>query len=445
MAVKVAPRIAINVLTLIVFSVVMVVFAFLTFVTGVLFDNSYPVTVTMPDAGGVLSRQEVTVMGRAVGVVDGAELVDGGVELTLKINGDFSVPAEANVRVLRRSPIGEQAVELTPVNDEWTAAESGAQIQVDPETGFTIPTTVSELLDRTVRIFSALDAENTGIVVHEAATLFEGRTEQIKQLNLDVIDFGETILAGREDIEALLATSEPLLRNLDEHADDLERLFEDGGDLAEVLADNRANLESILRTAPNFLNQFEALILNTRANVQCLTLDLISVNDMLLGPSTATGAPAQYYETKLDEVQMAIDKHTFFFQLGIPVTIQPDPETGLGWARIKFELDQLSSGDRYAEPVPTPPTLPGAACETDEWGTGVNAVRQADAQPVTPTSPGVLYAPLVAETGPGQVDPPGLAAGGPTGGSAPLPATGGGLALLAVAGMAGATLVGRRR
>ncbi len=78
---------------------------------------------------------------------------------------------------------------------------------------------------------------------------------------------------------------------------------------------------------------------------------------------------------------------------------------------------------------------------TEPWGTGVNAVRQADAQPPTPTSPGILYAPLVEESGPGDVDPPPP----PPGDDAPpLPATGGGLAFAAV----GVILVGgvtRRR
>ncbi len=131
--------------------------------------------------------------------------------------------------------------------------------------------------------------------------------------------------------------------------------------------------------------------------------------------------------------------------------IQPDYESGMSWARVKFELDQLGSGDPYDQPRPTPPTKPGAACETAEWGTGVNAVRQADAVPADPTSPGILYAPLVEETGPARAEGPGgpsttaAAPAPPHGDRPPLPATGGGLALLAVSATAGSLVISRRR
>ena len=45
-------RITANVIWLVVFSVGIVAAAFLSFATGVLFDDSYRVTVTMPEAGG---------------------------------------------------------------------------------------------------------------------------------------------------------------------------------------------------------------------------------------------------------------------------------------------------------------------------------------------------------------------------------------------------------
>ena len=60
---------------------------------------------------------------------------------------------------------------------------------------------------------------------------------------------------------------------------------------------------------------------------------------MLLGPSTATGAPARLYDSKLDEVQRAIDDHRSSSSSASAV-IQPDPDTGIGWTRVKFELDK---------------------------------------------------------------------------------------------------------
>jgi len=430
-------RVATNVAAVIVFGVVMVIVAFLTFVSGVAFDDSYEITATIPDGSGALPRQEVTVMGRAVGTVQAAELVEDGVRITMRIQPQFPVPSEASVRIMRRSPIGEQAVEITPTPSEgWEPIAPGSAIVV---TDAPPPTTVETLLTNTVALFEEISPAETAIVIRELAAAFDGRANIIRDLNTVSIDLGRTLLEGQDEFRRLLATSEPLLAELDAHASDLVRLFDNVADLNEVFTANRGNLEELLRVGPGLFEEAEALIVNVRADVQCLVDDLTAVNQMLLGPSTADGAPTRFYDSKLDEVQMAIDKHRFFFQLGIPLTIQPDPETGMNWARVNFLLDHLGSGERYPELRPTPPTLPGAACDTAEWGTGVNAVRQANHQPHDPGSPGIFFAPLVEERGPDGTAAP------PTSDRPPLPATGGGLAILAIAAACGSLLVHRRR
>jgi ABC-type transporter Mla subunit MlaD len=70
-------RVSANIITVVVVSVMVVIGAFLTYISGVVFDDSYEVQVPMPDAGGVLPGQEVTLLGQAVGVVDEVEVVEG--------------------------------------------------------------------------------------------------------------------------------------------------------------------------------------------------------------------------------------------------------------------------------------------------------------------------------------------------------------------------------
>lgn len=438
----VAPRVGLNLLAFIAFAVGIVLLAIFTFASGLFLDDSYRVTAMVPDAGGVLPRQQVTVMGRAVGTVADAQLVDGGVELAFDIQPQFSVPEEANLRIVRRSPIGEQAVDLVPLPPQgWKPLERDGTVTVADARP---SPTVEDLLTATVELFREVSPENTATIIHELATAFEGRSDVLKELNRATVDVGETILAEQDTIRRFLDTSEPFLTELEDHADDLVELFENQADLNEVLAANRPNLEELLRLSPNMLGEAEALIVNIRPDAQCLVEDLITVNEMLLGPSTATGAPRRFYDTKLDETQMAIDKHRFFFQIGIPFTIITDDATGVPWVRIKFELDKLGSGQRYPEKRATPATRPGAACETAEWGPGVQAVRQpgTDRRGLDVTSPGIRYAPLVdgatSEDDDGITGRPGGTSGPPT------PATGGGLALLAVAATAGALLVRRR-
>ncbi len=101
-------RVGTNAVAFILFAIGMVLLALATFASGLFLDDTYEVSVVVPDAGGVLPRQEVTVMGRAVGTVADAELVEGGVRLRFDVQPQFPVPQEATIRIIRRSPIVER-------------------------------------------------------------------------------------------------------------------------------------------------------------------------------------------------------------------------------------------------------------------------------------------------------------------------------------------------
>ena len=432
-------RIGANLLVFVLFGVAVTIAAMLSYAGGVFLDDSYRVSVPLEEAGGVLPLQEVTVLGDAVGQVETVEVTREGVLLTLKIAGDERVPAETDIRVLRRSPIGEQAVDFTPLSDGWVAAEPGDTIIPRQAT---TPSSVPFLLEQTVELFEAIDTNDLNTVLAELAIALEGREDQLKRLNRDTIDLNQTIIAGIPEFERLLDTSETVLATLDEHASDLTALFTNGADLAETLSANRPVFDALLDSAPRALTETQALLINTRANLQCIMNDVTALNNMLLGPSTAEGAPAALYDSKLDEFNSMLVLHRQFFQMGFSIIPQPDPLSGVGWTRVAFVLDGEETGQEYPEKRPTPPVLPGAACQTEQWGTGVNAVRQADPSEPDPTSPGILYAPLVDPVGPGPVTPEDLglvggtpAVGAPSGGvvpSSPLPVTGGGVGGLAV-------------
>jgi hypothetical protein len=125
--------------------------------------------------------------------------------------------------------------------------------------------------------------------------------------------------------------------------------------------------------------------------------DVTELNELLLGPSTYDGANQGLYDSKLDEFERMLVNNRFFFDLGFHIIAQPDPQTGLGWTRVHMLLEEEEDAARFDERRPTPEVRPGAACVSDDFGLGVNAVRQAD--PVEPhfTSPGIDYAPLVDE------------------------------------------------
>ena len=220
--------------------------------------------------------------------------------------------------------------------------------------------------------------------------------------------------------------------------DDLAGTFTDAAGLFELLADQQTTLEDLVDIAPVALDEAEALVADQSANLSCLTDDLTALNELFLGPTTYVGPNEGQYETKLDELDALLARNRSFFQGGFNLIVQPEYATGIYWNRVDLLLTQAGLGQPYPEQRATPPILPGAACESETFGPGVNAVRQADAQPAHESSPGILYAPLVDGARDGdaeRIDPPrrevvtGAPAGAPAGTDdrPPLPATGGGL------------------
>jgi virulence factor Mce-like protein len=438
----VSARIATNVVWLVIFGVGIVVLALLTFATGVLFDDTYEVSVPMPEAGGVLPDQEVTVLGRAVGQVEDVELTRDGVLLTLTIQDDYAVPRQPRVQVLRRSPIGEQAVDFQPVADDWQAAEPGTRIE--PVEAI-VPAEVPFLLERTVELFEAIDVDDVATVVHELAVALDDRGPTLKQLGRDTLALNRTLVDGIPEFERLIDSSESVLETLQRHRRSLADSFVNAADLTEILADEQPTIDRLLDTGLRTLEEADALVRDQRANLTCLTHDFQDVTDMLLGPSTLTGVNAGRYESKLDEAEMALVRAPFFFQEGYNIIAQYDPLTGAVWTRV-LSVPPPEVGQAYPTKRDTPATQPGAACVSETFGVGVNAVRQSDPQPPDETSPGIDYAPLVAAEDGDQLPPP-----SPRDTAAPaprhrgdLPATGGGLAVFTPLALATALWLRRR-
>ena len=383
-------RIATNLVWVVVFAAIVTVGAFLTFVTGVLFDDSYRVRVPMPEAGGVLPDQEVTVLGRAVGQVADVEVDRDGVVLTLRIDGSQRVPDPAVAQVLRRSPIGEQAVELRPTTDAWTAAEPDATIE--PVEAI-VPAPVPLLLEQTVDLFAHLEPDDVSTIVHELSVALDGRSERLRMLNRDSAELQSTLVDGLPEFERLIDSSEAVLTVLREQRDSLRSAVGSGADLTELFAAQRGNVEALLDAGTPALDRTGDFVLANRSNLGCLMRDVTDLNEMLLGPTTYAGAGASPYASKLDELERALVTHRFFFHEGFDIIGQFAPDTGFGWVRVLLVADELQKAEFYGDFAPTPVTRPGAACVSEHFGLGVNAVRQDGVQAPHETAPDIDWAP----------------------------------------------------
>lgn len=233
---------------------------------------TYSVSAIFPQSGGVFTGQEVTYRGVTVGRVGDLTVVRDpeGVEIDLIIEESFDeIPAEGiRARVMFKSAVGEQFVDLLPQTTEPPFLEAGDQIPIDRTE---IPVQQEELLRLLASVLDGvppeaverlIDTLGTGLggrgeSLHNAlaaldpvSELFANRTAELNRINRNADRLGDAFDATRSDFEQGIRSLADVSETLASSSDELTRLLEAGADKGEVLATlvaaRKAQLDDIL-------------------------------------------------------------------------------------------------------------------------------------------------------------------------------------------------------
>ena len=352
-------KLAANLLAIAAVSAVLLLYAFSSLLADAVVDDTYPLEVVLAQSGGLLGAQEVTVSGRVVGKVDDVWLEGEGVVARLAINDGEEVPSDADVVVLRRSPIGEQALDFRPRRADSLPLEAGQRIVA---LDATTPVPVQRLLQQADEVLQPVDGERAGVLVAELADAVRGRGDDIRGLMQDGARLSEAVARNQADVERFFEQSLVVNQALSRSREALARSIGQMADASRSLVDMRADFEGLLAEAPPVLNQIETLVGTNQANISCLLKDVGNLNEYL-------GRPEQQANT-----EEALRKNQWFFK-GVEMGGPLDP-WGRVWTRIKFLPPHAEQPDSYLpDKRPIPDILPGAPCQSP-FGPGVGAPAQ---------------------------------------------------------------------
>ncbi|MCX2716015.1 MlaD family protein [Mycolicibacterium sp. J2] len=92
-------------------------------------DSQIAVKVDLPESGGLLAGQDVTVRGVTIGRVKSVEVTDHGVLATALIDHNIRIPLrDTAVRVSGLSPAGEQYLDFSPQHSDGPFLTDGTII-----------------------------------------------------------------------------------------------------------------------------------------------------------------------------------------------------------------------------------------------------------------------------------------------------------------------------
>jgi phospholipid/cholesterol/gamma-HCH transport system substrate-binding protein len=233
-------------------------------------QDRYSVYAIFPDAGGVFTNQEVTYRGITVGQVGKMEVVEDGVSIELAIDKDFDeIPKEGiEARVMFKSAVGEQFVDLLPATDDGPYLEHA---DVIPKEQNTIPVSTQALLATLEAVLrgvppedlkGAVDALGIGLtgrgpdlatIIESSANLaelFARRAPEVQGLLRNGSRVGREFVKSRKEFATAVRELVTVSESLSTSTDDLERLLKGtnvaSDELVKLLREHKAAVNEFL-------------------------------------------------------------------------------------------------------------------------------------------------------------------------------------------------------
>ena len=278
MALSPKTKVKINIVAFVVLGVGLS-YAMATQVLSVLQDR-YSVLATFPDAGGVFTNQEVTYRGITVGQVGKMSVVREGVEIELLIKEGTKIPADdVEARVMFKSAVGEQFVDILPGSDDAPYLEDGSKIPLEQTS---IPVSTQDLLATLQAVLEgvppealkgAIDSAGEGLAgrgddiatildsMARLAELFAERAPEVRGILRNGSEVGAAFVASREDFAAAIRDLVIVSETLEGSTDDLHRLLVGANltskELVGLIRDSRPDLHQTIREIAE-INDFQA-------------------------------------------------------------------------------------------------------------------------------------------------------------------------------------------
>lgn len=207
------------------------------------------VTAYFADSAGLFVGNDVGVLGVPVGEVTDIEPQGDRVKVTLEIDADRAVPADAGALVVARSVATDRYVELTPVYDGGAKLADGAQIGLDRTDS---PVDFDEVL-ATINEFAtgiAGSKKTTRAVkrfIDSGAAALEGNGALFNESTRELAKAVSTLSGQRKDFAETIVSLDILVGTIAENDETVRVFIDQVAEASSLLADERHNFRKALR------------------------------------------------------------------------------------------------------------------------------------------------------------------------------------------------------
>ncbi|MCO7239168.1 MULTISPECIES: MlaD family protein [unclassified Aeromicrobium] len=268
------------------------------------FSTGYTVTATLPAAGGAFENGQVTYRGVPVGRIDRLEPTDDGVRITMSIEGGAPrIPADASPKVVNRSAIGEQYVDLQGGTAGGAALRDGDRLSAGAESQ---PPDIDTLLRSGEKFVGSVPKEALTSVIDEGYDATQGVA----------LDFGSLLESSQRFQKAadrnfvvtrgLIENSDRVLRTQEASSQSIRSFSADLSTIAATLESSDGDLRTLIDNTPAAAREIDTLFQEVGRPLGVVLANLVT--------------PAQVFGINANGVQDALVTAPRAFSIGWTIT-----------------------------------------------------------------------------------------------------------------------------
>lgn len=223
----------------------------------------------LADSAGLFVGNDVGVLGVTVGEITSIEPEGDRVVVTMQIDADQAVPADAGAAVVARSVATDRYIELTPVYKGGAKMADGATIGVDRTR---TPVDFDQVLDSLNEFATGIggNKETTKAVqrfIDAGTRALEGRGPLLNQTIHSLADGVDGIASQRENVAATLRSLDVLLTTISRNESTARTFIQQVSRASRLLADERENFRQTLRSLDTAVTTVAEFAVDNRQSI----------------------------------------------------------------------------------------------------------------------------------------------------------------------------------
>jgi phospholipid/cholesterol/gamma-HCH transport system substrate-binding protein len=313
MALSPKAKVKVNIVTFVVLGIGLS-YAMATQVLSVLQDR-YTVVAVFPDAGGVFTNQEVTYRGITVGQVGKMSVVPEGVEIELLIDEGTRIPEEdVEARVMFKSAVGEQFVDILPGSDDGPYLADGSRIPLDQTS---IPVSTQDLLSTLQAVLEGVPPEALKGAIDSAGTALTGRGDDIATILDSMARLAELFAERAPEVQGILRNGTEVGGAFVASREDFAAAIRDLVVVSETLEGSTDELRRLMIGANVTSEELVGLIRDSRGDLHQAIKDIAEINDIQADKQNALEALFTFLPRGLGNVVKTFEPETGMIRFGL--------------------------------------------------------------------------------------------------------------------------------